>query len=331
MVATRGAQTGTASGDKTLLPVYLLNGDDGLKQETLLARLIKRIDGEGNGSLDSQTFVGAALKDPTVLLDACYTLPFIAAVRLVVIKDADKLVKTVQEALVSYLEKPSETTVLVLIATKLASNTRLFKAIKGVDAKTVIDCSSKKRYELPALVKTMALTHKLQLSTDVAAYLIERVGTSTVALNNELIKLASYLAALDRDSATKKDVQTVVARTAEVKPWDLADAFTKGDLGLTLKLRARMPEQSPHGLLALCVTRLRELLAYKALLSRGENPAQRMGRPDWQLKSHEQGAQRFESEQLRALLRDAAELEQQMKSGGNPDLLFESWLIKVCS
>jgi DNA polymerase-3 subunit delta len=177
----------------------------------------------------------------------------------------------------------------------------------------------------------MAASHRINLSADTAAYLVERVGTSTVALNNELKKLASYLAALGRDTATRSDIKTVVARTAEVKPWDLVDAFAKRDLGLILTLKARMPEQSPTGLLALCVARIRELLTVKALKKRGENLAQAMGRPDWQLKTLEQGARLYTREELLHLLRTAAELDQKLKSGGDTELLFEVWLVGACT
>jgi DNA polymerase-3 subunit delta len=318
--------------EKPLLPVYLFNGDDEFKRESLLKRLLKRIEGMADLSFNSQTFQGSSLRAPEELIAACDTPPFAAPVRLVVVQDAEKMGKATQEALTAYLEHPNETTVLVLTTQKLAANTRLFKAIKKVDPKAVIDCASLKRSELPALVRNMALAHKVTISPDAAPTLIELVGTSTVNLNTELSKLASYVIALGRDTISRGDVKMVVTRTAETRPWDLVNALTQRDALLCLKLMARMPTESPHALLALCVMRIRDLITVKALIGRGENNiAAALKKQDWQVRDLRQGAGLFKREELLALLRQAAGLEQQMKSGGNPDLLFESWLLKACT
>lgn len=69
--------------------------------------------------------------------------------RLVEVRAADKLKKADAEQLVSYLGSPNGSTVLALVAEKLAKNTRLYKAVAAAGKTAVIDCAPLKRYELP--------------------------------------------------------------------------------------------------------------------------------------------------------------------------------------
>ena len=320
-----------AQTEKPLSPVYLFNGEDILKQETLLKRLTQRIEELGDISFNSVTFQAATVKAPDELLDACYTLPFNSPVRMVTVKDVDKLAKPVLDALAVYVQDPSESTILVLIAQKLAATTKLFKALKQSDPKAIVDCSPKKRSELPTLVRSMAVSHGVTVSADAAAQLIDRVGTSTVSLNNELQKLASYVLATGRDTVSRQDVIAVVARVAEVKPWDLADALTARESILSLKLVSRMSGQTPISLLSICVARLRDILSIKALKRRGVTDiAAYLGQPEWRLRNQIKSSSGFSRQELIMFLADAADLEKQMKSGGEADMLFEKWLISVC-
>lgn len=318
--------------EKPLLPIYLFNGEDQLKREILLKRLMARIGSITDIDMNSVSFSAAEIKNADSLLDACFTLPFGAEVRLVTVKDADKLAQPVLDALVDYVGKPCETTVLVLLAEKLKATTRFFKAMKKHYPSAIVDCSPKKRSELPALVRSMAVAQGVTISTDAATLLIERAGTSTIALNTELQKLASYVKASRRETISRQDVIAVVARVAEIKPWDLADALTTRDIALSLQLIARMPDQSATSLLSICVSRIRELLSIKALSRRDvSSVAAELGQPDWRLRTQIKAAPTFSRKMLIDSLAQAAEVDRQMKSGGDANLLLEQWLIGFCT
>lgn len=320
------------SNEKPLLPIYLFNGEDQLKRETLLKRLISRIGSVTDIEMNSITIPAVDVKTADFLFDACYTLPFGSEVRLVTVKEADKLTQSVMDALADYVVKPCETTVLVLLADKLKATTRFFKALKKQYPTAIVDCSPKKRNELPALVRSMAVAQGVTISTEAAALLIERAGTSTIALNTELQKLASYVKASKRETISRQDVVSIVARVAEVKPWDLADALTTRDLAGSLQLIARMPEQSATSLLSICVSRIRELLSIKALQKREvDSIAAELGQPDWRVRTQIKAASTFSRKMLIDSLAQAADADKQMKSGRDASLVLEQWLIGFCT
>ena len=52
----------------------------------------------------------------------------------------------------------------------------------------------------------------------------------------------------------------MVSRTAEVKPWEFADAFAARDMRLCVDACCpKMDSASPYALVGMCATRLREL------------------------------------------------------------------------
>ena len=317
--------------EKPLTQVYLLNGDDALKQEMLLERLMKRIAEVGDLSLNSQVFSGKDLKTPDQILDALNTIPFGSPFRLVVVKEADRLVKEVQGALVSYIEHPLVTTVLVLVADKLAMNTRLYKVIQSNFASSIIDCSQKKRSELPKLIRNIAKAEGVDISPAATREMLERLGVSTVTLSNETKKLASIIRSRGDSSITERDVIQHVSRLAEPKQWDLANALAKRDASLCLRLIDRMKGFTAAGLFALCIASIREILTAMILKKRGVSVAQALRKQDWQIKELLQGTELYRQDELEDLLKKAPEIESLMKSGADADELLKLWIIEACA
>ncbi|MDY3980076.1 MULTISPECIES: DNA polymerase III subunit delta [unclassified Paraeggerthella] len=311
-----------------LLPVYLICGEDALKRDTVMKRLRARLSALGDLSFNSDEFSGETATGADIV-SACNTVPFASPVRLVEVRAADKLKKADSEGLVAYLDSPAETTVLALIAEKLAKNTRLYKAVAKHGKTAVIDCAPLKRFELPKAVRAMAVGHGVTLTEGAAVKLVDLVGEDTVRLDSELKKIA--LAHRGTDAVNEHEIVAMVSRTAEVKPWEFVDAFAARDARKCLLYLGRMDSVSPHALLAMCTTRLRELVCARALADRG-NPrgvAAALKMPDWRVKNHATWARGFTSAQLRAALVAARDAERAMKSGADPDVAFLEWVLGV--
>ncbi|MBU5404475.1 DNA polymerase III subunit delta [Paraeggerthella hongkongensis] len=311
-----------------LLPVYLICGEDALKRDAVMKRLRARLSALGDLSFNSDEFSGETATGADIV-SACNTVPFASPVRLVEVRVADKLKKADSEELVAYLDSPAETTVLALIAEKLAKNTRLYKAVAKHGKTAVIDCAPLKRFELPKAVRAMAVGHGVTLTEGAAVKLVDLVGEDTVHLDSELKKIA--LAHRGTDAVNEHEIVAMVSRTAEVKPWEFVDAFAARDARKCLLYLGRMDSVSPHALLAMCTTRLRELVCARALADRG-NPrgvAAALKMPDWRVKNHATWARGFTSAQLRAALVAARDAERAMKSGADPDAAFLEWVLGV--
>lgn len=321
----------TSKKNDALLPAYLVVGEDSLKRQAVLARLRTRLSALGDmefnsDDLDGETAVGADI------VTSCNTIPFASDARLVYVRNAEKLKKADSGALVAYLKSPCPSTVLALEAEKLAKNTRLYKAVAALGKTAVIDCAPPKRVELPRQVRAMAVTHGVTFTDGAAVKLIELVGEDTVHLDSEIRKIA--LAHRGTAAVTDAEVASLTARTAEPKPWELVDAFAARDLSASLDCLSRMESASPHALIAMCASRLRELMCAQAMARRGSGLpglAQALKLPDWRVKNHPKWARLFTAEELRAALASARDAEQAMKSGSDADAVFRDWLIAITS
>lgn len=308
----------------------MLVGEDKLKAETALEKLTEYVD-ESMMEFNLEILDATESIDPDVLLTSLNTLPFMTDLRLVVIKNAENLKKEVSEVIVEYLNDPLETTTLALVATKLAKNTRLYKAVQKISPKAVIPCEPKKRWELPNHVRSLAVAHGKTIQPQAAEALVSLIGESTLMLDNELKKLALIVG--DRDTITLDDVEQNVARIAEVKPWDFLDAVCERRPDKAMQLFHLMPSQNLIGLYTLMLSRLRELLSARALQARGvpQTLAQELGMRDWQVKNHLRWAQNYSSEELLDALRSAADCEYKLKTSPNKDLIFITWILSFCT
>lgn len=320
---------GMASNEQQrLLPAYLVVGEDALKRRTVLSRLRKRVAALGDLDFNHEEFDGATADGGDIAI-SCNTLPFASDIRLVEVRNAEKLRKQDAEVLVAYLASPNITTVLALSAEKLAKNTRLYKAVAALGKNAVIDCAPMKRYELARALREMAVGHGFTMTGGAADKLLALVGEDTVRLDSELRKLA--LAHKGSGPVTEQEVEMLVARTSEAKPWEFTDAFSARDAKRCLSVKARLDSASPYALIAMCTNRLRELCCAKSLAQRGEGArlAEVLKVPAWRVKNHDAWARGFSDEELRAAFSSARDCERAMKSGADPERAFEEWYLGV--
>lgn len=313
-----------------LLPAYLIIGTDELKRNRAVTRMKQRLEASGlaDFNLDERD-MGRGEADPEDLLSSLNTFPLGAEFRLVILDNCNRLPKAVSEMLVAYLKKPSETTVLMIIADKLAKNTRLYKAAVKWDKKALIDCAPKKRWELPAHVRALAPAHGKTITQAGAEELVSRVGESTRMLDNELKKLASIVTGPE---ITQADVEQYVVRTAEPKPWDFLDAVSARNAPKALGLLKLMPGKSDYMLYSLLATRLRELIYAKALDARGEGGmlTKTLGAQAWQVKNHLTWARRFKMGELVGALEAAVDVELALKGSRDAETALIQWVARIC-
>ena len=150
-----------------------------------------------------------------------------------------------------------------------------------------------------------------------------------VALDAELKKLS--LSHRGTDPVNENEVLSLVSRTAEIKPWEFVDAFACRNGKRCIYLMNRM-DVSPFALLAMCTTRIRELITVKALSERGQKAlcSKVLKMPDWRLKNHYSCARGFTMDELICALSSARDVEQEMKSGSDQMQSFISWFLGVC-
>jgi len=314
---------------QALLPCYLAVGGNELKREAAVKRLKARLD-EGLSAFNLDEREAGQTTEPAELEVSLNTLPVGDDYRLVIVHGAGKLPKPVSEAIVSYLKNPNPSCVLLLDAESLAKNTRLYKAVAKVGARSIIDCAPPKATELPAHVKKWASRRGYVLDDAAARELVARVGDSTTLLDSQLTTLMEICAETRR--ITVQDVAANVSRTAEVKPWEFLDKVAAGDAEEALALLHLLSDSSALGLVTLLVRRIRDLTCAKCLIDRGQarQVASALKKADWQVRGLVNWARRFTQEDLAACLGACAQAERDLKSGADDEAVMTMLVLRIC-
>lgn len=315
-----------------LKPVYLIHG----KEELLLERALRRLrdmmlDAGGGQELDFDTFDGSSASGDDIVA-AANTLPFLSERRMVIVRDVERMPTEQHPPLVAYAENPAPFSVLVLVASSLPKNTRLYRTLDR--AGVVSEYAAPKPSELPGWVISLFNSMDRQLPRTAAEVLVRAVGKDLRRLQSEADKIVAY--AGERRELTREDVEAVVAETAAPSIFEFLDAMGSRDCATALKLLAGLMAagESINGVHAMVVRHIRSLMSASALRERGtpeKELASELRMAPWQIRNVARQAAGFSDEELIAALKAAAGVEARMKtSQGDPRLVFERWLIATC-
>jgi DNA polymerase III subunit delta len=314
-----------------LKPVYLIYGDEDLLLERAVRRLRARLAQVADLDFNMETFDGESASADDVIA-AANTLPFMSDRRLVIVRGVDKMPTSALQALADYAANPANHTCLVLVARKIAKNTRLFKAVDA--AKGTAEYKAPRRNEYPRAVAEMFHERGRAISIDAAELLVGAVGRDLRRLETEVDKAVAYCGA--NTKLTRSDIEGVISTVAAVSVFDLTDAVGNRNVTTALRLLAELIGQgeSAPGVHAMVVRHIRQLLSARALLDRGATAtgiARDVGMADWQARKVAQQAGRFTAGELIDALRGGADAELRMKtSQADARLVLERWIVEVC-
>ncbi len=267
------------------------------------------------------------------VIEQARTFPVFAERRLIIIKNVHESSANQLDGLLPYIEDPVPETVLLFTAEKIDARRKIFQLLK----KTGTAIEFKKIYEnqLPSFVRDLAKTLNVTLTGDGLKLFCKRVGTNLVEVQGELEKLVGYLG--DRDLADENDVAAIVSDTRIESIFDLTDALGQGDLSTALKLLDRLMAegQAPLMILAMMTRHFRQMWKVRELTAQkvpqNEFP-KKVGVSPYFLKSLNQQASRFDSQDYRQVFNQFLVTDLALKSsGGEPKMYLERLVLEIAA
>ncbi|MDP3630635.1 MAG: DNA polymerase III subunit delta [Actinomycetota bacterium] len=309
----------------------MIFGKEDLLLERALRRLKDMLAAEGDPDFDFDTFAGENARADDIIA-AANTLPFMAPRRLVIVRDADKMSADELGVLAAYAGNPADTACLVLAATSVAKNMKIYKAVDALGG--VSEYAAPKKSELPGWAVALFKSKGRALDREGAETLVRAVGKDLRRLESEADKIIAF--AGEKTSLGRDDVIAVVTETAPTNIFEFLDALGSRDAAAALARLDGLIDGGDAllGIHAMTLRHLRSLLGVVALRERGRSAGE-AGRTlklaDWQYRNLVRQADRFRADELSAALRAAAEAEGKMKtSQGDPRLVFERFIVSVC-
>lgn len=248
-------------------PLYLLVGCEGFLRDaaarsiadTALSGTLLREFNESTFSLLTDSAMSAVA--------AAEQLPMMSERRVVRIKDFAKLRELDEEVLVRYVERPSDSSVMIFIATDLDKRKKLTKALLTNCA--VVDFPACKDAEAKTWARARLRELKTTADERVLSEIVRLVGTNLQTLSSELDKLAA--AAIETKQITMEMVEALIDRSRELSNFDLGDQLAAGDRHRALETLHRLLDDDvpPVMLLGLIAGNYHRLALAKEMLKRG--------------------------------------------------------------
>jgi DNA polymerase III subunit delta len=261
--------------NREFAPVYLLFG-----VETYLRDLAAKTIAElllGNSSLREFNEIEHSLNNSKLqyALGDAEQFPMIDSHRVIKITDIiisaggnkDNLKEEDEEILARYLNRPSETSVVIFIANELDKRRRMSKLL--LENSVAVEFSALEDAELRGEARKVADKSKADIEERALNHLIALVGNDVRKLTLEVEKLA--VAALPDKLITYDLVETLVPNSRELPNFDLTDHLLAGNKRRALQTLKKILDDGaePLMLLGLLAYNFRRLLQTKELMNQG--------------------------------------------------------------
>lgn len=210
---------------KEYKPVYFLHGTESYFIDQVVHFVETKVLTEAERSFNQTVLYGKDTDHKTVV-DSARRFPMMASHQVVILKEAQEM-KTLKD-LLSYIEKPMDSTILVIAYKhkRFNMNSKLGKAIKS---KTIL-LESKALYDnqLPAWIESYLKKKKFTIKQEASILLADYVGTDLSKVVNELDKLTLNLPV--GTNITSKEIEANIGISKEYNIFELQRAIGHRDV-----------------------------------------------------------------------------------------------------
>jgi DNA polymerase-3 subunit delta len=217
---------------------YLVRGDDPALVAQEVRDLLADVVGERDHALVVEEVGGGPGDDIDVgaIVDACLTPPFLIDQRVIVVRDAGRLLTGDAPRLVDVVQNPLPTTVLVLVGGGGTVPAPLVKAVQA--AGQVLDVTTGKPKDRQSWLHEHVKGAPVSLDRDALALLTEHVGEDLGRVEG----LLSALTAAYGEGAmiSAQDLAPYLGERGNVPRYQLTDAIDRGEPGQALRVLHRM-------------------------------------------------------------------------------------------
>jgi len=211
---------------------YLFYGTDEYSKWNRVKDLVRAVVVSGYEDFDYNYYSSRGLDVATLINIAC-SAPVASPLRVVVLRDIDKLSPKGQELLERFIPKIPEYTTMAFTSEKTDARKKLFKTLLK-DDKACVAFNELTQNKAVEIVLKAAQTQKAQISPEAAAYLVESVGCNPGRLEQEVAKLA--IGDKDNKMIQKTDIAEMCGAGLSGTISDLPEKIIEGDLAGALVL-----------------------------------------------------------------------------------------------
>ena len=313
-------------------PVYLFIGTEDFLIDECIRSIIGDLLTPDAKSFNLDMLDGEKVNTKDALSHA-EAYPVMSERRVVVVKDFDAMAGSegARSALSDYIQKPLETTCLILAAEKPDFRTKPFNELKKKGV--VFEFAPFYDDRIPGWIESRCGSFGKSIDTEACRLLHSYVGNSLRVLSNELEKLSIYVA--ERKRITADDIVHVVGVTRGNSIFDLQNALGHGDLQKALTIVQRMMEsgESPQGMIVMLTRYFTVLWKIRELRMQGSSDNTIAGEikiSPYFLKDYIEASQNYSPGHLETIFNVLLQTDIDLKSSSLDPLECMTLMIYTC-
>ncbi|PKA84557.1 DNA polymerase III delta subunit [Ulvibacter sp. MAR_2010_11] len=322
--------SGIKAGD--LKPIYFLMGEEAYYIDGISKFIEDTVLTEEEKGFNQMVLYG---RDVTVdeIISSAKRYPMMAEKQVVIVKEAQDLSRTI-ESLVSYVENPQPTTVLV-ICYKYKTLDKRKKLAKLIDKAGVL-FEGKKLYEnqVPDWIRRVLVGKGYTITPKAAQMLVEFLGNDLGKVNNELEKLQLILR--PGEQITPQLIEENIGISKDFNNFELQNAIGSKDIKKAftiIQYFSQNPKNHPMVMtVAILYTFFSKLLKYHALSNKSEAPKV-LGVSPYFIKDYQEAARNYPMKKVSSVISSIREIDMKSKGVGAANLsqgdLLKELLVKI--
>ncbi|MFO7785280.1 MAG: DNA polymerase III subunit delta [Thermodesulfobacteriota bacterium] len=315
-------------------PFYLFYGTGEFRLERVLDRIRATYIPEGARDFNQEVLYGDKKLNPEEIVGRARSMPFMASNRLIIVRRTEVLNAAQLSRLISYLEKPAETTCLIFISSKANFSIKFYKRIREAGLAVAFD--ELKGKQVGAWVRRTAKELDLELEPEACDILQEISGNRLRDLHGELEKLRLRHGAGGRVGV--KEVRELAVHSRSFTIFELVERVSIKDTAGALAVLARFLEEegrreAPLGVIGMLNRQIRLLWQTKPLAARGgraEQIARELSVPPFAARRLVSQSGRWSENELEQALYALYQADGLLKTGSRTNPLMESLVVSLC-
>lgn len=315
-------------------PIYFLMGEEAYYIDAISDFIEKTILTEEEKGFNQMVLYGRDVSIDEVVSNA-KRYPMMAEKQVVIVKEAQDLSRTI-ENLVSYVENPQTTTVLV-ICYKYKTLDKRKKLSKAIIKHGVL-FESKKLYEnqVPDWIRRVMSGKGYAITPKAAQMLVEFLGNDLGKVNNELEKL--QLIIKPGEEITPQLIEENIGISKDFNNFELQNAIGSRDIKKAyaiVQYFAQNPKNHPLVItIALLYSFFSKLLKYHALANKSE-AASALGINPFFIKDYQKAASNYPMKKVSGIIASIREIDMKSKGVGAANVpqgdLLKELLVNIFS
>lgn len=229
-------------------PLYLFYGDEMYLADELTREIVHATFGTDKDDFNLHVFDGKE-SDPGTIVGTAMSFPMLADFKVVILKNADMLPKDGRDALAEYVERPLESTRLIVQSAKPDFRQTLFKRLK--ETGVPVELRQLDEGDFPSWIQNIVERTGKTIDERAAMLMAAKSDLSMREMATEIEKLITYVGS--RTAITDEDVETVCGVSRQNNVFELCNAVGRRDFTGAASILENMLHygESPVGMVAM--------------------------------------------------------------------------------